>query len=150
MTSFFEHQKLSFRKNYIRNLIQLASADGHLDETELKVLFEIAAKRNLKEWQVKELLKDTTPFEVFIPESFLNKMTLLFDLMRLIYADGVVDESEIAYIRFILASFKLSPGVISELFIMFQNGTPDSDTWREFTESLMIEHQPVDRFVTIL
>jgi len=148
MTSFFEHQKLSFRKNYMRNLIQLASADGHLDETEIRVLLEIAAKRNLKEWQVKELLKDTTPFEVFIPESFLNKMNLLFDLMRLIYADGIVDETEIAYIRQILTAFKLSPDVISEMFILFQHGTPTSDTWREFTESL--SEPPVPKFVTIL
>jgi uncharacterized tellurite resistance protein B-like protein len=149
MTSFFEHQKLSFRKNYMRNLIQLASADGHLDETEIQVLYEIAAKRNLKDWQLKELLADKTPFEVFIPDSFLNKMNLLFDLMRLIYADGVVDEKEIAYIRFILSAFNLSPSVISELFVLFQNGIPPYETWREFSESLMAE-PPVQKYLTIL
>jgi uncharacterized tellurite resistance protein B-like protein len=149
MTSFFEHQKLSFRKNYMRNLIQLASADGHLDESEVRVLFEIAARRNLKEWQLRELLEDKTPFEVFIPESFLNKMNLLFDLMKLIYADGIVDEAEIAYIRQILVAFKLSPAVMAELFILFRDGIPAADTWREFTESMMME-QRVEKFVTIL
>src|SRR5687768_12516187 len=108
MTSFFEHQKLSFRKNYLRNLIQLAGADGHLDESEKKVLYEIGADRKLKTWQIDELLQDNSSFEVFIPESTLNRMNLLFDLMRLIYADGVVEDEEVAYIKHILSAFNLS------------------------------------------
>jgi uncharacterized tellurite resistance protein B-like protein len=149
MTSFFEHQKLSFRKNYLRNLIQLASADGHLDESEKTVLYEIGKQRNLKDWQIAELLDDKSPLEVFIPDSFLNKMNLLFDLMKLIYADGVVDEKEVAYIKTILTSFNLSYNVVSELLIIFKNGTPSPEEWREFTESLTVE-VPENKFITIL
>jgi uncharacterized tellurite resistance protein B-like protein len=149
MTSFFEHQKLSFRKNYLRNLIQLASADGHLDESEKTVLYEIGKQRNLKDWQIAELLADKSPLEVFIPDSFLNKMNLLFDLMKLIYADGVVDEKEVAYIKTILTSFNLSYNVVSELLIIFKNGTPSLEEWREFTESLTVE-VPENKFITIL
>jgi uncharacterized membrane protein YebE (DUF533 family) len=149
MTSFFEHQKLSFRKNYLRNLIQLASADGRLDESEIKVLYEIGKQRNLKDWQIDELLKDLTAVEIFIPESFLNKMNLLFDLMRLIYADGIVDENEIAYIRRILSAFNLSHNVIAELVEIFAKGTPSIEEWRDFTESLTVEI-PEPKFLTIL
>jgi uncharacterized tellurite resistance protein B-like protein len=149
MTSFFEHQKLSFRKNYLRNLIQLASADGHLDDTERQVLYEIGAQRNLKGWQIDELLRDTATVEVFIPDSFLNRMNLLFDLMRLIYADGVVEEQEVAYIRYILSAFSLSPNVIAELFILFKDGTPSLEVWREFTETLSVD-APNNKFLTIL
>jgi uncharacterized tellurite resistance protein B-like protein len=149
MTSFFEHQKLSFRKNYLRNLIQLASADGHLDDSEKQVLYEIGTQRNLKGWQIDELLKDSTAFEVFIPDSFLNRMNLLFDLMRLIYADGIVDEKEIAYIQYILQAFNLAPNVIAELLILFKDGAPSQEVWREFTETLSIE-VPNNKFLTIL
>jgi uncharacterized membrane protein YebE (DUF533 family) len=149
MTSFFEHQKLSFRKNYLRNLIQLASADGHLDETERQALYEIGAQRKLKTWQIDELLNDSSEFDVFIPESSLNRMNLLYDLMRLIYADGVVDEHEVAYIKGILKAFNLSQDVIAELLIMFKEGTPAAEVWRDFTESLSV---PVEdkKFLTIL
>ena len=149
MTSFFEHQKLSFRKNYLRNLIQLASADGHLDETERQVLYEIGGQRKLKTWQIDELLNDKAQFEVFIPESSLNRMNLLFDLMRLIYADGVVEEQEIAYIKHILSAFNLSQNVIAELLIMFKDKTPSPEQWREFTDTLVAE-APEKRFLTIL
>jgi len=149
MTSFFEHQKLSFRKNYLRNLIQLASADGRLDETERHVLYEIGTQRKLKTWQIDELLEDKQKFDVFIPESSLNRMNLLFDLMRLIYADGVVEEQEIAYIKHILSAFNLPQNVIAELLILFKDGTPSAEVWREFTETLVDEAQE-KRFLTIL
>jgi uncharacterized tellurite resistance protein B-like protein len=149
MTSFFEHQKLSFRKNYLRNLIQLASADGHLDESEKKVLYEIGANRRLKTWQIDELLHDSSPFEVFIPESALNRMNLLFDLMRLIYADGVVEDEEVAYIKHILSAFDLPQHLVAELLILFKDGTPTSDIWREFTETLNV-NPPAPKFFTIL
>ena len=149
MTSFFEHQKLSFRKSYLRNLIQLASADGHLDESERKVLYEIGADRRLKTWQIDELLHDTSPFEVFIPESALNRMNLLFDLMRLIYADGVVEDEEVAYIKHILSAFNLSRDVVAELLILFRDGTPAPDVWRDFTETLSVQDR-APKFFTIL
>ena len=149
MTSFFEHQKLSFRKNYLRNLIQLASADGHLDDSEIQVLHEIGRQRNLKDWQIDELLNDKSNVEVFIPESFLNKMNLLFDLMRLIYADGIVDENEIVYIRRVLSAFNLSHDIIAELITMFGKGTPSREEWHEFTDSLVVT-APQEKFLTIL
>ena len=149
MTSFFEHQKYSFKKNYLRNLIQLASVDGHLDEMEISVLYAIGRQRKLKDWQIEELLQDRSTFEVFIPESFLNRMNLLFDLMRLLYADGVVDEQEVAYIKNILSLFNLSANVTTELLILFKDGVPSPGVWREFTESLTIEN-PEPKFLTIL
>jgi uncharacterized tellurite resistance protein B-like protein len=149
MTSFFEHQKLSFRKNYLRNLIQLAAADGHMDESEKRVLYEIGIKRNLKTWQIDELLADSDKFDVFIPESFLNRMNLLFDLMRLIYADGIVEEQEVAYIKHILSAFSLPHNMIAELLIMFKDGVPSVDDWREFTDTLTVEPQS-NKFLTIL
>jgi uncharacterized tellurite resistance protein B-like protein len=148
MTSFFEHQKLSFRKNYMRNLIQLASADGHLDDREVQVLYEIAMTRSLKKWQVDELLKDDSEFEVFIPESWLNKMNLLHDLMMLVHADEVVDEKEIQYVRGILRSFNLPATLLTDLLILFQNGKPSHDAWRDFADAVMLEPQP--KFFTVL
>lgn len=149
MTSFFEHQKLTFRKSYLRNLIQLASADGRLDESEEKVLYEIGRQRHLKDWQIAELLTDKSEVNVFIPDSFLNKMNLLHDLMMIIYADGVVDENEIVYIKQILSAFNLSHDVIGELLIMFEKGTPTHEVWHEFTDSLAVEATQ-NKFITIL
>jgi hypothetical protein len=39
--------------------------------------------------------------------------------------------------------------VVSELLIIFKNGTPSPEEWREFTESLTVE-VPENKFITIL
>lgn len=142
MTSFFEHQRSSFKRSYLRNLILLASSDGILDDNEKRILFAIGKKRGLKEWQVEELLQDTSEFEMFIPESFGNRMNLLFDLMQIIYADGKVDGSEITFAHKTLSSFNLPPETLVELIQVFKNGTLTPAEWRDFTEALMPGEPP--------
>jgi uncharacterized membrane protein YebE (DUF533 family) len=149
MTSFFEHQKLSFRKNYLRNLICLASVDGHLSNSERTILYSIGHQRNLKDWQIEELLEDITPFEVFIPDSIINRMNLLYDLMRLLFADGVVDENEVVFIKQVLSAFNLEASVFTELLILFKDGTPSPNVWSVFTASLTLT-VPEQRHLTIL
>jgi uncharacterized membrane protein YebE (DUF533 family) len=145
MTSFFEHQRSSFKRNYLRNLIVLASADGHLDESEKKMIFEIGKKRGLKEWQIGELLNDNSHFEIFIPDSFMNRMNVLYDLMQIIYADGFVDTNEVAFVKNTLKAFNLSPDLAMELIEMFEESAPSMEDWRDFTETL----QPVNNLQQI-
>jgi len=45
MTSFFEHQRSSFKRNYLRNLIVLASADGSLEVEEKELITRIGLRR---------------------------------------------------------------------------------------------------------
>ena len=75
MTTFFEHQKSSYKKSYLRNLISIASSDGLLDNDEKNLIHRVGKVRGLKEWQVNQLLEeDFTDHEVFIPETVSNRM----------------------------------------------------------------------------
>jgi uncharacterized membrane protein YebE (DUF533 family) len=136
MTSFFEHQRSSFKRNYLRNLIVLASADGSLEAEEKALITRIGLRRGLKAWQIDELLGDTTKHEVFLPESIANRMNMLFDLMELVYANRQVNENEIAYINGILVAFQLPLTVMDELTKLFGQGTPTSLQWRDFVDDI--------------
>jgi len=138
MTSFFEHQRSSFKRNYLRNLISLASSDGHLDEREKALLYDIGKKRGLKDWQINELLTDTSYHEIFLPESVANRMNLLFDLMQLIYADGHVCDREMAFIQQIIQAFNFSKYMSAGLIELFKEGTPATEDWSRFTDSLYV------------
>lgn len=135
MTTFFEHQKSSFKKSYLRNLISLASADGFLDDDEKILIYRIGKTRGLKEWQINELLaEDYTHFDVFIPEGVGNRMNLLYDIMQMIYADGTVNNNEVEFIIGIVKQFKLRPEIVHHLIDMFQYGSPSPKDWKEFVE----------------
>lgn len=136
MTSFFEHQKSSFKRNYLKNLIVLASADGALREEEMSLVTKIGLRRGLKGWQIQELFEDTGNHQLFLPESMANRMNMLYDLMELVYVDRQANENEIVFIRNLLTAFQLEPEIMGELTQLFKNGTPAALDWRDFVDSV--------------
>jgi uncharacterized tellurite resistance protein B-like protein len=134
MTSFFEHQRTSYKKNYLKTLIVLASSDGVLDGVERELIVRIGLKRGLKPWQVEEILNENGKSEVFMPESIHNRMNMLYDLMQVIYADKVVDAKEIAFMENLVDAFRLKPEIIVQLMLLFENSAPSRDEWANFTD----------------
>lgn len=135
MTTFFEHQKSSFKKSYLRNLISMATSDGLLDNDEKILVYKIGKARGLKEWQINELLEENySQHEIFIPESLANRMNLLYDIMQMIYADGTVTNGEIEFIHGIVVRFNLRVEIVHHLIDLFQYGTPSTKDWNEFVE----------------
>jgi len=134
MTSFFEHQKSSFKRNYLKNLIVLASADGALGEDERSLITKIGLRRGLKTWQIDELFSDARDHQTFLPESMANRMNMLYDLMELVYVDRQANAKEILYIRNLLEVFQLKQELMNELISLFKNGPPSKIDWMDFVD----------------
>jgi uncharacterized tellurite resistance protein B-like protein len=136
MTSFFEHQRTSYKRSYLRNLIALASSDGRLGPEERDMIFRIGLKRGLKPWQIEAMLDDPATHEVFLPESVGNRMNMLYDLMQIIYADNNVDENELEFLANIVGAFHLHTDVTIQLTGLFQQGTPTAEEWEAFVATI--------------
>lgn len=134
MTTFFEHQKSSFKRNYLKNLIVLASADGSLGEDEKLLITRIGLRRGLKGWQIEELFSNCSDHETFLPESMANRMNMLYDLMELVYVDRQATSNEINYIKNLLEVFHMKPEVMDDLTSLFKNGTPSRMDWMDFVD----------------
>jgi uncharacterized tellurite resistance protein B-like protein len=136
MIGFFEHQYLSYKKNHIKNLLALATADGFVHEKEQKMLFKIAKKYGLKDRQVQALLDGNDRFEVIVPDNHYDRMNLLYDLMLMVYADGVVEKTEIAFCEDVAKKFGMKKEVVRWLINeVFEKGNPPPpDEWLEVTE----------------
>lgn len=147
MTSFFEHQRTKYKRNYIRNLIALASTDGNLDYEEKRLILTIGLRRGLKEWQINELLEDTTNHEFFVPDSVDNRMNLLYDVMQIVYADGKVTQSEINFVKNIILAIDLETEIVQDLLSLFESHTPSPAEWNDFMESVVEDKKS---FTTIL
>ena len=132
MTTFFEHQRSSYKRNYMRNLICLASLDGKLDEEERSLIQKIGVKRGLKVWQVSELVESPGNCEMFLPESMNNRMDLVYDLMQIVHIDNEVTEYETEFMMTIIEALHLQPEIVNQLMAMFQEGVPSVEEWKEF------------------
>lgn len=133
MKGFFEHQYLSYKKNHIKNLLALAKADGFVHEKEQKMLFKIGKRYGLKDRQVKELIESKEKFTVNVPDNFHDQMNVLYDLMLMVWADGVVEKKEIAFCEALVKKFGMKKDVVKWLLQeVFEKGTPPApDEWDE-------------------
>ena len=136
MKGFFENQYLSYKKNHIKNLLSLAKADGFVHEKEQKMLFKIGKRIGLKDRQVKELMDSNEKFTINVPDNFRDQMNVLYDIMQMVWADGVVEKSEIAFCENLVKKFGLKKEIVKWLLQeVFEKGaTPPTDEWLELVK----------------
>ena len=136
MIGFFEHQYLSYKKNHIKNLLALSKADGHMHEKEEEVLYEIGRRYGLKDRQIKTLIDSNEAYEVIVPDNFNDKMNVLYDMVLMVYADGVVESKEIDFCEDVVKKFGMKKDMVRWLVDeVFSIGTPPpADEWAEMKE----------------
>lgn len=133
MRGFFEHQYLSFKKKSMRNLIAMAMADGTLDPEEEKFLYRVGSRYGLKDRQITLLINSDKSFTLYIPETHEQKMDQLYDLMQMIYADGIVHGKEVELCEEVVSRFGFAQEMVPWLLEIFRgNEHPDIVRWREY------------------
>lgn len=143
MIGFFEHQYLSFKKNHLRNLIALAKADGHLHADEVKMLYRMGEKYGLKDRQIASLISEEKTNKVEIPTDHDQKMDQLYDLITMVYADGVVKQSEIDFCEELMEQFGFDRAIVKWMVEKFDEGNPPApDAWAKLKEEAQ------EKFVT--
>lgn len=119
MRGFFEHQYLSFKKSHVRNLIALAKADGTFHEKEEALIYKLGKKYGLKDKHIKGMIESEDKFDLIVPDNHEDKMDELFDLMQIVYADGVVEDDEVRFCEDIVAKFSFKKEIVPWLIDLF-------------------------------
>ena len=135
MIGFFEHQYLTFKKNHLKNLIALAKADGHLHQAEEKMIYKIGDKYGLKDRQIASLLRSEKKLELHVPETHDEKMDQLYDVVMMVYADGVVEDSEVEFCEELVDKFGYKKDIVQWLIKIFDEGNvPNQVEWDQLKE----------------
>lgn len=100
--------ELSKRRQHLRNLVVMALADGSLGEREVNLIADRCAELGLDENDLQKAVEfglgDDAALE--IPPGVDDRETLMCDLIRMMAADGSLDEGEKRL--FALAAAKMS------------------------------------------
>jgi len=134
MIGFFEYQYLKFKKNHLKNLVALAAIDGHIHEDEIDYLYKIGEKYQLKPQQIKKILEAKENIEPEIPEEHHQKIALLYDVVGMMMADNVIDDSEMEFCNKMFKKFGYKEMLIDEMIDLHRQGVNDTDVWEEFLE----------------
>ncbi len=135
MRGFFEHEYLDFKKSHLSNLISLAKIDGDFHESEKQLIFKVGEKYKLKKWQIDAMIANKDSIEIRTPSTHMQKMGQLYDLLRMIYADNIIEANEVSFCKKIAEQFGYKPEIIDWLIELFKNKRlPQEAEWSEIVQ----------------
>jgi uncharacterized tellurite resistance protein B-like protein len=134
MIGFFEYQYLKYKKNHLRNLVAMAAVDGNIHEDEIAYLYKIGEKYQLKPPQIKKILEEREQVEPEIPEHHHQRVALLYDLIGMMMADNVIEDSELEFCKNMFEKYGYKELLIDEMVELYRLGVDDTDAWEEFLE----------------
>jgi uncharacterized tellurite resistance protein B-like protein len=99
IVNYFDHHDRKAAKEHFLHLIQVANADGVIDEPELKMLHKVGKNLGLTDPEIDSMI-ESKESKVFNPPYELEKrFHILHDVVAMALADGVLYESEKKLIR---------------------------------------------------
>ena len=86
-------------KSHFLRLYQMALSDDQFDVLELQMLYHFADERGIPKEEMDKLFLNPVNTEFIVPESLNTKIEYLYDLTRIIWADGKITDDEINMLR---------------------------------------------------
>jgi len=129
--SLFKQGKAS-AQSHMKNLIEIAAADGHFHDDEFALLKSIAGKYGVSEGKLSKLREDSSDIEFEVPEDKEERFSQLFDLVHMMVADKLIDREEVRLCRVYATRFGYKeehvPELVDSIRQNIENGNSREDT----------------------
>jgi uncharacterized tellurite resistance protein B-like protein len=102
-------------KAHFLRLYSIAFTDDNFHPIELKLLYDFAQKRGIPKENLDQLLINPSQFTAKIPTKLDEKITYLYELCQMIWADGQVDENERTTLKKYIKMFGFEEENITDL-----------------------------------
>ena len=108
--------------SHMKNLIEIAVADGHFHDDEYVLLKTIAKKYGVSEKKLMQIKEKPDGIEFEVPKDENEKFSQLFDLVHMMTADKLIDREEVKLCNVYAHRFGYNEDNIPELIdVMIQN-----------------------------
>ncbi|MDP2338868.1 MAG: hypothetical protein Q8N05_20940 [Bacteroidota bacterium] len=91
---YFDHTEKKQDKEHFIHLIQIALADGVFQETEREMLLRFGRKLGFTAPEIDDLFEATKKSAYIPPYEFSKRFGQLYDVVKMVYADGKIDNNE--------------------------------------------------------
>lgn len=82
-------------KGHFLNLYMIALSDNNFDEKELETILKIGEEKGISQDEFEKIIINPTSIDINVPTEFIDKIKLLYDFARVIWADLKIEEDEI-------------------------------------------------------
>ncbi len=103
-------------KNHILNLYLFALSDGEFAPEELEVILEIAEDKGISKQDFEQIVSNPAGVKFCKPTDFIQVLTLLYDFVLVILADGIIKKEEVDTFIRVCAKFDILEEEAKALF----------------------------------
>lgn len=118
--SLFKQGKSSAH-SHMKNLIEIAAADGNFDQVEYELLRKIAKRNGIGESKLKSIRQNPTRIEFEIPEDDNEKFSQMYDLVHMMIVDNEVHPEEMKLCRIFAIKFGYKREKVNELLLTIKS-----------------------------
>jgi uncharacterized tellurite resistance protein B-like protein len=127
-------------KSYIKQLLQVAMADGHLDTFESSNLMRVAQRLGITDEEVLGIKNNIDKVTFNPPKGTKETFRLIFDLVWMMMVDGRVIDNEVRVCENLAMQMGFAPETVSDLagFIRqnMAKGIPAEETYQQLEQML--------------
>lgn len=105
------------QQGQIKNLIMLALADGKASESELALIAAIAAREELTQEQLDNLIENPDSVKIELPEEEEIKKRYLADMVSLMMVDGDMDDNELVLCKLYAVTLGYDSSIVESLVL---------------------------------
>jgi uncharacterized tellurite resistance protein B-like protein len=121
-------------KSHMKNLIEMAAADGQFIDTEYELLKSIAKRNGISESKLKEIRSNPNGIRFEVPADLKEKFQQLYDLVTMMSVDKSVHDEELKLCNLFAIKFgykrEMAGELISAIRANIQNGQSAGETMK--------------------
>ncbi|OGX87070.1 tellurite resistance TerB family protein [Hymenobacter glacialis] len=125
MFGFFENEQAKKVKGHLLNLAALAKADGHIDAREMNFIVAVGKKNGMSSAEVQALVSADKGDNTELPTNDSERFDQIFDLVDMMLADGVVDETEMDFCIVMAEKLGFRKAIVGVLVRKISQGVKD-------------------------
>ena len=126
MFGFFENEQAKKIKGHLLNLAALAKADGHIDAREMNFIIAVGKKNGINSTEVQSIVSGSKGIENSdLPTNDSERFDQIFDLVDMMLADGVVDETEMDFCIMMAEKLGFRKAIVGVLVRKISQGVKD-------------------------
>jgi uncharacterized tellurite resistance protein B-like protein len=104
-SSLFESKAKKKVKSHLTNLAALANSDGSMHDKEVEFLEKLANKNGIEKDALHHIIRGTKSHQLVIPDNNSEIFDQIYDLVQMMLADGILEESEMELCQQIAVKF---------------------------------------------
>ena len=137
----FDHPDRKQDKEHFMHLIQVAMADGVIDDVELKMLRRLGKNMGFTDPEIDNLLESSKKSAYIPPYELAKRFEQLYSIVKMVLADDKIDNTEMRMASGLALKSGFAEGEIPALLSLLikgiREGEDEEDLFKQYKKKIM-------------